>query len=368
MKQVIHVITTISRGGAENQLLILAREQVNSGRKPLIVYLKDTPDLLDEFEHAGIKVLSLCANLSFFRQVLWLKKYLKNKEVLVHAHLPRAEILVALAARKTKFLITRHNSEKFFPAAPKIVSCFMSQFVTKKASKIIAISNEVAKFMSKNGEITKKTNVEIIYYGYDSNFRYKNSTRKPFREELNIGENEFIVGTIGRIVKQKDYPTLLQSFAKFQKLQDNAKLVIVGEGNLRNEMEIFSKKLGIAKKVIWYGKTSRVSEFIDSIDLFLFTSVYEGFGLVLLEAMAAKVPIVATKISAIPEVMGNKYIYLAEAGDVSDFASKMISVSNLGSIERNELNAYYSERLNKFEPSYMNFQIEKVYKKIILGD
>ena len=366
MKQVIHVITTISRGGAENQLIILTREQVKAGRKPVVIYLKDAPELLEEFEDAGVEVICFCSYLSFTRQVFWLKKYLKDKEVIIHAHLPRAEILVALASRKNRFFVTRHNAERFFPAAPKFISSFMSRLVTKRATKIIAISHEVARFLTKNREVSKETNVEIVYYGYDSNIKSKNSKKIDFRKELNIMENEIMVGTVGRIVKQKDYPTLLRSFAQFQNLNNKVKLVIVGEGILRKEMEILSQELRITEKVVWYGKTSRIFDFMNSIDLFVLTSVYEGFGLVLLEAMAAKVPIVTTKISAIPEVMGNKYKYLAEAGNASDFAVKMNSISSLGSVNRKKLKFYYEKRLKKFAPSSMSLQIENIYNEVLL--
>ena len=100
MKHVIHVITTISRGGAENQLLVLTKEQVLAGRKVTVVFLKDSPDLLDKFRHNGVEVIQECALRPFFNQIVWFRNFLKNRDVLIHAHLPRAETLVAFALKK----------------------------------------------------------------------------------------------------------------------------------------------------------------------------------------------------------------------------------------------------------------------------
>ena len=76
MKKVTHVITTISRGGAENQLLVLAREQISNGWHVSIVYLKDEPELIDAFKKIGVEVITECAKHSVIGQVFWLRNYL----------------------------------------------------------------------------------------------------------------------------------------------------------------------------------------------------------------------------------------------------------------------------------------------------
>ena len=73
MKKVIHVITTVSRGGAENQLLILAREQISNGWQVSVIYLKDKPELIEEFRIIGVEVIIDCASKSVIRQIFWLK-------------------------------------------------------------------------------------------------------------------------------------------------------------------------------------------------------------------------------------------------------------------------------------------------------
>ena len=94
-----------------------------------------------------------------------LRKLRKNQRVIFHAHLPRSEILCAIALSSKSFLVTRHNSEKFFPSAPKAISALLSRFVLRKAFACIAISNSVSQFLTDSREITKSTVLFVIYYG-----------------------------------------------------------------------------------------------------------------------------------------------------------------------------------------------------------
>ena len=86
MKSVVHLITTIARGGAENQLKVVVREQVRSGIKVKVIYLKDLPELREELRDAGAEVIDILEGKSFLRQTRTLKRFLKNYHGVVHAH------------------------------------------------------------------------------------------------------------------------------------------------------------------------------------------------------------------------------------------------------------------------------------------
>jgi glycosyltransferase involved in cell wall biosynthesis len=98
---------------------------------------------------------------------------------------------------------------------------------------------------------------------------------------------------------------LLEAFSLFLKAVPGAELVIVGVGPLEAELKKMTLGLGIENRVRWLGKRSDVPAVMKSFDVFALTSIYEGFGLVLLEAMAAGIPVVASRVSAIPEVLDN---------------------------------------------------------------
>ena len=180
------------------------------------------------------------------------------------------------------------------------------------------------------------------------------------RNLTNDESSNYRIGTIGRLVPQKDYPTLLNAFSNVLKSLPETELYIVGEGYLQKELIKLSKTIGVNDKVHWLGKTEYVNEFLSKIDLFILSSKYEGFGLVLLEAMVAKKPIIAANNSAIPEVLGKIYEGLFSTGDANALAQQIktaISDENFSKILVNS----YSSQLDFFDPSKMNRNIENVY-------
>ena len=355
MKPILHIITTISRGGAENQLLILAGEQVASGEKVSVIYLKDNPDLEKDFTNLGVSVISQFANLNPLRQSVLIRKYLSNKNVIIHAHLPRAELITRFSVAQQIFVISRHNAEPFFPGAPKIFSILLSRFVTRRANLCIAISKAVQTYLIKNKEVSPKANSAVVLYGYQKQ-------RILNLRILSDGSKSYQIGTIARLVPQKDFPTLLRAFALIVEQVPQATLSIVGSGSLERDLKEMANKLGISNKIDWQGRRSDIDNYLQSIDLFLLTSIYEGFGLVLLEAMANRVPIIAAKNSAIPEVIGDFPETLFETGNYLDLSEKILASLSLQS--RNRIVQRQILRLEKFDARGMSNEIRALYNQI----
>ena len=358
--KVTHLITTIERGGAEKQLLTLASEQIKSGLKVEVIFLKGKPELEKEFEESGVEVNKLLAGKNFLHQISLLSKHLRKNPSPVHAHLPKSEILAAIVVPNKYFIFTRHNSEPFWPGRPRIISNLLSKFVCKKASQGIAISNAVKNYLIKRGEIPTGYIIDVIYYGFQKNGSTNSAGLNSMTNLINDQSSNFKIGTIGRLVPQKDYPTLLSAFSNISEKLPDAELYVVGEGYLQKDLIKLSKSLGINGKVHWLGKTEYINEFLSKIDLFILPSKYEGFGLVLLEAMVAKKPIIAANNSAIPEVLGKTYEGFFLTGDANALAQqikKAISDNNFS--ER--LVQSYSSQLSSFDPSDMNKYVKSIY-------
>jgi glycosyltransferase involved in cell wall biosynthesis len=349
---VLHIITTIKRGGAENQLLVLVKEQVRSGFAVHIAYLKDEPELSREFESAGANVHHSIANIKPFKQPLRLRKLLKNEISIVHAHLPRAELVALLCPSRFKLISSRHNAEPFFPKAPKFVSNFLSRLVSTRAHAIIAISSAVRDFLIERGEIKDKTKIKVVLYGY---IRNSGSSRKRINQSnIMIG-----IGTVSRLTDQKDIPTMLGAFGKYLEIIPNAKLSIVGSGHLEQPLNIMAAKMFPAETVTFLGRSDRIYDFMSGLDVFILTSKYEGFGMVLLEAMDAGVPIVASRNSAIPEVLGSDFPGLCRTGDSADFSMK---ISLLNDFEYRKMVLEKQEkRLGMFDSKSMAENVSLIY-------
>lgn len=352
MHSVIHVITTLEMGGAEKQLLILASAQAKSGRRVRVCYLKGKPELESEFRARGIEVIHLLANKSFSSQLYLFRQIDCDANEIVHAHLPQAELLVALSEYRRKIVVSRHNAEPFWPNKPRLISNALSRFVSFRAEKVIAISNAVKDFVIERGEVGLGINVAVVYYGYEPEI----STRAQRKSSL-------VFGTISRLTEQKDLPTMLEAFAIFAHKYPDASLQIVGEGTLKSQLEKQILRLGIQSNVKLMGRTSEISTFLDSLDVFLLTSRYEGFGMVLLEAISRSVPIIASNNNAVIEVLGKDSPSLFPISDIRELADKMVRLQDIDF--KKVIISSNQNRLGEFSTRKMLQSLDSIYSSAV---
>jgi glycosyltransferase involved in cell wall biosynthesis len=359
--KITHLITTIQFGGAEKQLLILARNQKKQGLEVEVFYLKGKPELKTKFEDLGVKVDSLLVNRPFIFQVTKFRKFIRNNQSLVHTHLPQAELVAALACKKKKFIISRHNFEPFWPNKPKLVSVLLSRFVTSRATGGITISNAIKNYLLVAKEINKNFKVSVIYYGFDCDENVLFESNRIINKKLN-SPKDYKLGTIGRLVPGKNYPTMLKAVAKIVDVYPTVRFFIVGGGSSDQALISMCKDLKIENNVIWLGRTEHIREFLSKIDLFVFASKGEGFGLVLLEAMLASKPILAANNSAIPEVLGLNYKGLFSTDDDKLLSDKIIELMN-DHAKSESLVLEYKEQIKLFNPVDMADNVLKVYNE-----
>jgi len=355
MHEVLHCITTIDRGGAENQLLTLAIEQKKSGLKVRVIYLKGSAELADQFSNAGIEVLNFIANLNPFFQIIKLKNYLKNYPGILHSHLPRAELIGAISKSDGPFVVSKHNSEKFIPKAPNFLSRIFSRYVLHKSDYCIVISRAVSNYLISINELYVTDTFSVVHYGIPTNF-------PTSRKNVNHGHDKsdlIKIGTIGRIVTQKDYPTLLHAFSLLGNKLKSYELLVVGDGALKNKMINLAKKLKINESIRWIGKVTDVESVLSEMDLFVLSSKYEGFGLVLLEAMQSRIPILAANNSAISEVLGSDYPGLFNTGNSDDLYNKIMMCESIDF--KDDLVFFADQRMKCFDSIEMSKSINNIY-------
>ena len=359
--RILHLITTIELGGAEKQLAVLTKQQKLMGHDVHIIPLKGKLDLLDEFVAQGcvIHVNQVGVNpLTQAAQIMKLERLIKPE--VIHAHLPRAELLLSILVTKSLKIVSKHNTEIFFPNGNKLISRVMSKFVEYRSNAIIVISNAVKRFLIQSGELEDSKKLHVVLYGMDKEVRFDDEVRKKMLLEFGVSEGTKIFGTISRLAPQKDLKTQLTAFNSYLRLNSEALLVVIGEGPLQSELEEEAKALGCDENIVWYGKTPYIAEALQIFDVFLLSSLYEGLGLVLLEAIANKVPILASNNSAIPEVLGNKFPGLFVTSNPEDLFSKMKQTDDKRFCLQ-LLNAQKA-RENIFEPNMMARNIQAVYE------
>lgn len=156
------------------------------------------------------------------------------------------------------------------------------------------------------------------------------------RRFLGLTREQFVVGTIARLSEAKDYPTLIESFGLIKKRIPESTLVIVGEGHLKGRIEQLVREVGLADSVLFTGRIDNAWRIVSAFDVFVLTSRSEPFGRVLLEAMIARVPIVASNTGGICEAVGNDFP-LEPPGSSHQFAEAVIRVQNMDGREKERL-------------------------------
>jgi glycosyltransferase involved in cell wall biosynthesis len=359
--KILHVITTLERGGAENQLNLLVKMQASHGHIVQIAYLKGREELAENLNKNNVSILRLLTGRNFLIQVVKLKFYLrKNQFDVIHAHLPQAEMVVRFSSnKKSKIFVTRHFGGQFHPKLPLKISSFLGRIASKKAIYVIAISRSVKKILIENGETYNPNLIKVIYYGFSADEFFDGSTGAQFNLKKN-NSSIFTIGCVSRLSPEKDLVTVLKAFHEAKKKIRKLHLYLAGEGAEKKKLMELTVELGIENEVTFLGKISNVASFLQNVDLLVLSSKFEGFGMVLLEAMATHTRIVAAMNSGIEEVIGNNGAGMFfETSNYEDLSSKIyLSSTKIGS----EFVAKQNIQLQIFSAEKMFNEIERIYQ------
>ena len=364
---ILHLITSLNRGGAENHLTCLIRGQIKHKKKIYIIYLKGDDYWVDHLKSIGAEVIRI-KYLNIFKCIKKIKTILRIKKInILHAHLPHMELLGYLAvigSTNLKFIITKHVDNDYLGGSSVIrksyISSIISYFVYSRVDKIIAISQSVKKFLIDSNFQDIKEKIKVIYYGLDD--FYINKCLRVDKKNCFKKKSKLTFGFIGRLVKQKQVDKIILSFKKYLNESNyDAELLIVGSGPEKKKILNLSKKLKLGNKIILQEFTNDVGKIYDQIDVFCINSSFEGLGLVMLEAMANSKPIIGPHVSAIPEVIkNNENGLLVIPNDINDYKNAMIKISNIDL--RNKLSSNSLKFLNKnFDYQLMLSKTDEIY-------
>jgi glycosyltransferase involved in cell wall biosynthesis len=235
---------------------------------------------------------------------------------LVHTHLVHADIYGGASARVLGIpsVSTRHNDDRYLLGPFR----YVDRAFARPARRLIAISDAVKAFLERAGH--DPTKLVTIRYGLDE---LPAAASDPTPTEAGVPPDAPLAVAVGRLIAQKDHPTLLRAFARVHGNLPEARLAILGSGPLEAETRALTVELGLEDAVVLPGRTE-IRDWLERADVFVHSSRWEGFGIVLLEAMLAGLPIVATRVSAVPEVVvDGETGLLVEAGDDAGLATRI---------------------------------------------
>lgn len=313
-------------GGGEKWHHDIALQMHKDGHN-IVVYTNKNSELFKRLKNTGIKLIPLkISNLSFLNpfKIQHLKNSL-NKNNITHIILNlSADLKIAgLASKKAKInhIIYRRGS------AIPIKNTFLNRYFFKNIVTNIIANTEATKstINQNNSFLFPKDKIKVIYNGID----LKKFNNQTIGKRTQIPENQIIIGNIGRLVKQKAQHYLIELGKELKLKKFDFKIIIGGKGKLEEELKNHCKREGLEKEIIFTGFVSNSKSFLTNIDVFVLTSLWEGFGYVLVEAMACKRPTIAFDISSNPEIIdNNKTGFLVKFGDISSIAEKIIYLAN----------------------------------------
>ena len=198
---------------------------------------------------------------------------------------------------------------RFLPQALTTTSrrnIYRNRIAARLMRYLVTVSAPLGKrFCEYNGLAAGK--LRVIPYGADLS-AVENVTvqeANDFRRALGFHGDEILIGSVGRLVEQKDYPTQLRAFTKAAAEVPKLRMVLAGDGPLKADLLRMARELKISEQVSFIGHCERVPAFLRCLDIFVLASKFEPFGVALLEAKAAGVAIVATRVNEIPEIISD---------------------------------------------------------------
>ena len=374
---IVHIISDLGPGGAQVLLFDILNNLDQQGDLNFSVITINSGEYIEQFERSGIKVYNIKE-----KGLLNPKIYFKLKKLIseidpeiVHTHLHKADFYGRIAAKNCKIPViisTCHNYSTSHNSANENKITFIDRIddlvIKYSESYIVAISKVVQKYLI-NRNKSHENIIKVIYNGVNIQ-KLKNvlnaDERIVFRKSLNINEDDYVLAIIGRLEKQKGHLFFLESIREMLIDKIKIKLLIVGDGILRNEIQKFISENNLEGQVCLHKFEKNIEPFIEISDLICVPSLWEGFGIVILEGMIKSKIVLASDVGGIPEIITNGYNgFLYGTKNKKDLIEKIKNIQNdkydIQLIKRNALKTVKE----KFDISEKSEQYFKMYINLL---
>lgn len=365
--RVVHIVPMLTSGGAERVAVHIVRGLNRQQYEPVVISYAgrmdcDLDDMLDD---PGIEVRYLGKRPGFdyrmYRRLYPVLRDCRPDIVHTHLHVLRYALPFLLLLKRASLLHTVHNlaEREIEPRAR-----WIQRYALKHGVVPVAVAKEVALSLERLYGIPP---CRVIPNGIPTTqYASRQVSRKDWRAKVGFGDEDILFVCVGRFAPQKNHCLLLRAFAKGPAFDPKARLVLVGEGVLREKLEQQAKELGVAQQVHFLEVRADIPELLGAMDVFVLSSDYEGNPLSVMEAMAAGLPIVSTAAGGVPDLFENgREGFLVLPGDVRGLAGAMVFLLRDGEARRSLGMAAARRARENFDVSEMVHAYEEVYEDLI---
>ncbi|MFQ5707897.1 MAG: glycosyltransferase family 4 protein [bacterium] len=375
--RVLHIITNLPVGGAQDNTLItverLNREKYDvslicSSEGHWVRRALQMQDLnlifVDELTR---KIQTLYDMIALWRIYKIIKK---GQFTIVHTHSSKPGFIGRIAAKLAGVPIIIHTIHgfpfhDFMSPAVKRFYIYIERFLSKLSDKLITVSTlNLEKAVRL--KLAERENFVNVYSGIDFDKFDVSVDVEAKKRELGILNGEKIVGMVGRFSQQKAPLDFIRAIPEVLKQRNNVRFVLVGDGELKQDMYELAEKLDIDSKIMFMGFREDVPELLRVLDVFVLTSLWEGLGRSLTEAMYTGRPIVATDVEGVPELVKNgKTGILVQPQDVHSIAQGILELLSDRELSRQLGQAAKQKISDEFDAEHMVTDLEEVYRQVL---
>lgn len=364
--RVMNVIKGLGRGGAETLLPSALRSASRSEFDFSYAYLlPHKSDLAKELEALGSNVFCIDGSRStqLPSTVLRLARLLKREAFdVVHAHLPIAGVVARTASvvAGVPFIYTEHNLlERYHP-----ITRWANKATWSLQDHVVAVSDEVKSSIRRR--IRSRVPISVVRNGVDANaYSFDEGLCSSTRRLLEIPNDAPVVGLIAVFRAQKRLDRWLEAAALIKSTIPDTRFVLVGDGPLRPDVESAIARLGLSSAVHLVGLQSDVRPYLACMDVFMMSSDFEGLPVAMLEAMAMRLPIVATSVGGISEAVTNGRDGFLTMQDSADLAGRAVALLRDETLRRTMGENARSTIVERFSIRAMQRSLEDLYRTIV---
>jgi glycosyltransferase involved in cell wall biosynthesis len=367
--RVMQLLSPLTIAGAERVVLMLLR---NIDRRLFDVsvclfintHRRDNP-FVEEIAKMDVPTEFIYLDKIFrWSYVSKLRKLLKKNEVdILHSHGYRADITGYLANRrwKAKLISSAHGWTS--GSAKVLLYEYMDKKVLKRFDRVLAVSDDIKRTLIRHH--VNADRIVTLRNAIDFDSYSKAPDGLSFRKELGIRNGDKLIGTVGRLSKEKGLDDFLRVAKQIVGSRNDVKFVIVGDGPEKESLIKLRDDLGLGDQVTFHGYVRDVSRVYATLDLFLLTSSSEGVPISLLEAAYFGKPCIATAVGGIPEIL-NGVEKLVRPGDVEAMAEQALYLLSHES-EAGEYSKQVQDHLmNQCDPKQWIHSIQDIYRHLTL--